>query len=165
MGRRPERAAAVSPPEEEDVRKRVLTVGAAVIALTAMLTGPSAAVMSETKVTTVPGVAGLYTLTGGDVAAVAWDRCGGGTCFFQYADGNGANPVGKMWVVPSCGRHNVPGDFSDLASSVWNRSGAVVAIFRDANQGGYLGPVPPWWRGNLHPDHDDRMGSVDSICF
>ncbi|MGK5627486.1 peptidase inhibitor family I36 protein [Streptomyces sp. URMC 123] len=148
------------------MRTKVITVLTALAAVTATLAAPAAVAAPDpqttekTRVTRVPGTEGVYQYTGGDYRAQAWDDCRSGTCFWTEFEG-----VGHMWTVPSCGRHNVPGDFNDRLSSVWNKTSSVINIFQDANQGGYLGPVPPGWRGNLHPAHNERMSSVDAVCI
>ncbi|MFD9904330.1 peptidase inhibitor family I36 protein [Streptomyces sp. NPDC059063] len=147
-------------------KKKMLVTLAAVVATIA---GPSAVTASaadtgadkeKTTVTRVPGSEGLYEIRGDDIHAAAYDACGGGTCFFRGLGGEG-----QMWVVPSCGRHNVPSWFRDAASSAWNRTNNIVLIFKDTNQGGYFGPMPRWFQGNLAGPHQGEMSSVDVLCM
>ncbi len=134
-------------------------------AVAATLAGPTAASASATardvtRVTPVPGEEGRYRITGDDRGAAAWDACGGGTCFFSEYDG-----VGDLWVVPACGRHNVPREFNDRLTSAWNRTPYIVLVFKDSNQGKYQGPMPAWFKGNLAPGHNNETSSVDVLCM
>ncbi|MEV7282274.1 peptidase inhibitor family I36 protein [Streptomyces sp. NPDC093111] len=138
----------------------VATATALVAALGLGIAGTAeAAPTPQTTVTLVPGTDNVYKYEGGDFGAQAYNDCAGGTCFFSEFDG-----VGYRWTVPGCGRHNVPTWFNDLATSAWNRTSVTVNIFKNANQSGYLGPMPGWFKGSLDPAHDGMMSSVDSLC-
>lgn len=150
------------------MRRMLGTSLAAVAAAAALFGGVTTATAAEapdgvratqTEVTPVPGAEGVYKYTGGDFRAAAWADCGGGSCFFSEFDGGG-----YRWTVPSCGRHNVPTWFNDLATSAWNRTPTTILIFKDSNSGGYLGPMPGWFQGNLAYDHNNKMSSVDALC-
>ncbi|MFB7475258.1 peptidase inhibitor family I36 protein [Kitasatospora sp. NPDC056184] len=138
-------------------------IATATALMTALVLGiggaAEAATTTQTTVTPVPGTDSVYKYEGGDFGAQAYNDCGGGTCFFSEFDGGG-----YLWIVPSCGRHNVPTWFNDLATSAWNRTSVTVNIFQDSNQRGYLGPMPGWFKGNLYIGHNNKMSSVDSLC-
>ncbi|MFD0412404.1 peptidase inhibitor family I36 protein [Streptomyces sp. NPDC127108] len=122
---------------------------------------PTVASAAETQFTKVPGVEGLYRVTGTDgdrAARDAYNRCGEGTCFFQHYNGEGL-----FWVVPSCGRHHLPGYLDGKTTSAWNRTPTTVILY-DGTYTGRLGPLPGWFKGNLHPDHDNKLSSVDAAC-
>ncbi|WP_184502939.1 peptidase inhibitor family I36 protein [Streptomyces botrytidirepellens] len=141
--------------------RKLLTGLAGVAALAATFAGPNAASASETRFTEVAGVEGLYRVTGtsGDVIAQdAYDRCGAGTCFFQHYGGEGL-----LWVVPSCGRHHVPGYLDGKATSAWNRTPTPIVLY-DGTYTGRLGTMPGWFKGDLHPAHDNKLSSVDAAC-
>ncbi|WP_125262732.1 peptidase inhibitor family I36 protein [Streptomyces alboflavus] len=140
------------------MRKRAL-VGVA--ALVMALITPTVASAAETRFTEVPGVEGLYRVTGTDgdrAVRDAYDRCGAGTCFFQHYNGEGL-----IWIVPSCGRHQVPGYLDGKATSAWNKTSTTVILY-DGIYSGRLGPMPGGFKGNLDPRHDNKMSSVDAAC-
>ncbi|MFH8223688.1 peptidase inhibitor family I36 protein [Streptomyces sp. NPDC018057] len=143
--------------------RRIATATALVTALGLGIAGTAEAApltqTTRTTVTLVPGTHDVYKYEGGDYGAQAYTDCAGGTCFFSELDG-----VGYRWTVPACGRHNVPTWFNDLATSAWNRTSVTVNIFKNADQGGYLGPMPGWFKGNLDIAHNNLMSSVDSLC-
>ncbi|MFI8931605.1 peptidase inhibitor family I36 protein [Streptomyces sp. NPDC053474] len=141
--------------------RKSLTVFAGAVALAAAFVGPNAASASETQFTKVPGVEGLYRVTGANsdvIAQDAYDRCGAGTCFFQHYNGEGL-----FWVVPSCGRHHVPGYLDGKATSAWNRTPTPIVLY-DGTYTGRLGTMPGWFKGNLNPAHDNKLSSVDAAC-
>lgn len=140
------------------MRKRAF-VSVATFVMT--LITPTVAGAAETQFTKVPGVEGLYRVTGTDgdrAARDAYDRCGAGTCFFQHYNGEGL-----FWVVPSCGRHHLPGYLDGKTTSAWNRTPTTVILY-DGTYTGRLGPLPGWFKGNLDPNHDNKLSSVDAAC-
>lgn len=119
---------------------------------------PDGARTSHTRITPVRGSEGVYKYAGGDFRAAAWNNCRG-TCFYSEWRGEG-----YLWTVPSCGRHDVPPWFNDLASSAWNRTPTTILLFEDIGTGIYMGPMPGWFQGNLDAAHDNRLSSVDALC-
>ncbi|MEU9337288.1 peptidase inhibitor family I36 protein [Streptomyces sp. NPDC048290] len=141
------------------MRKRIAACVAAMAAVV-MFAAPAAATgAEETRVTEVPGVDGVYRLTGGDYGTRAYSECGSGSCFFQN-DGGG----GWLWVVPSCGHHKVPSWFEDRASSAWNRTPTRIHLYKHSDHTGYLGTVPAWFQGNLASAHEDVLSAVFADC-
>ncbi|MEU5289296.1 peptidase inhibitor family I36 protein [Streptomyces sp. CA-278952] len=144
------------------MRKKLAAL-ASIAALATALALPGAASAAETKVTPVAGVEGLYKITGPDEAAIqaaGYERCGAGTCFFQLTNGTGE----LMWIVPSCGRHQVPGYFDGKATSAWNRTGTAIILYDGGGYTSRLGSMPGWFQGNLNSAHDNKMSSVDAAC-
>ncbi|MEU5772317.1 peptidase inhibitor family I36 protein [Streptomyces venezuelae] len=140
------------------MRKRIAATVAAMAAAFA-LAAPTAASAEESSVTEMPGVEGLYWVSGKDYGAWAWSECGSGSCFFQNSNGGG-----WLWVVPSCGHHKVPSWFEDRASSAWNRTPTRIHIYKHSDYSGYLGTVPGWFQGNLASGHNDVMSAVFADC-
>ncbi|GGP71655.1 hypothetical protein GCM10010185_51020 [Saccharothrix coeruleofusca] len=106
-------------------------------------------------------VIALGVLTAPANAEATWDRCPHGSyCLFEHRDGGGAlyrvsNPNGNTRV-------NLPGWFNDKASAVWNRSGQLMGLYKDANCKAPLVKAGPY--GNPEKLGAHTQDRASSIC-